>query len=113
MLTNVCLNKDVLEVAIKDWWDLSPTHIDLSNMNYRFIAYKQYVYGGVTNTLARKNVNLCQTVSPKRFMQCFKKKKDIFMYLTVKYEFLMLYEIWDTYLIYGLCAFPFNCLVKV
>ena len=38
---NVCLNKDVLEAVRRD---LSVTHIDLLNINYRFIAYKQYVW---------------------------------------------------------------------
>ena len=40
---NVCWNEDMLEAAIRAWWDLSLTDIDLSNINYRFIAYKQYV----------------------------------------------------------------------
>ena len=41
---NVYLNKDVLEAVIGAWLDLSVIDIDLSNINYRFIAYKQYVW---------------------------------------------------------------------
>ena len=40
---NVSRNKDVLEAAIGAWRDLSVTHTDLLNINYRFIAYKKYV----------------------------------------------------------------------
>ena len=29
----------------------------------------------------------------KRFVQYFKKKKDIFMYVTIMFYFMMLYEI--------------------
>ena len=37
---NVCLDKDVLGAA---WKDLSSKHVTINNINYRFIAYKQYV----------------------------------------------------------------------
>ena len=43
---NICLNKDELEAEIGTW-DLKVsrvTHIDLSNINYRFIVYKQSVW---------------------------------------------------------------------
>ena len=41
---NVCLNKDVLEAAIGAWQDLNYENMGLANINYRFIAYKQYVW---------------------------------------------------------------------
>ena len=44
VFANVCLNNDVLEAEIGAWRDLSVTDIDLSNVNYRFIAYKQYAW---------------------------------------------------------------------
>ena len=41
---NVSLNKDLLEVAIGIYGEFSVTHIELSNINYRIISYKNYVY---------------------------------------------------------------------
>ena len=40
---NVCLNKDALEAVSGAWRDISFTHIDLSSISHRFIAYKHYV----------------------------------------------------------------------
>ena len=58
---NVCLNKDVLEAAIGAWRDLSVTHIDLSNINYKFIEYKQSVWwsSGYLGKTKRKTLPNC------------------------------------------------------
>ena len=39
-----CMNpEDVLEAVIGAWRDLNVTHIDLSNVNHKFIARRQYI----------------------------------------------------------------------
>ena len=35
--------EDVLEAVIGAWRDLNVTHIDLSNVNHKFIARRQYI----------------------------------------------------------------------
>ena len=87
---NISWNKDVLEAAIGAWRDLSVTHTDLLNINYRFIAYKKYVSQSYGYSGKKKCKPLSNCVI-KKMVQYF--QKDIFKCLTVMYDFIMLYEI--------------------
>lgn len=44
VFNNVCLNKDVLQAAMGAWRDFNNTDLALTNINYRFISYKQYTW---------------------------------------------------------------------
>ena len=39
----ICLNKNVLEVALESWNDLRGDNKNYKNNNYRFISYRQYI----------------------------------------------------------------------
>lgn len=40
---SICLDKDVLEVALEGWNDLQGDSRTYDNKNYRFIAYRQFI----------------------------------------------------------------------
>ena len=40
---SICLNKDVLQVALSEWNDLRGDNKEFENNNFRFIAYMQYI----------------------------------------------------------------------
>ena len=42
--SSICLNKDVLEVALEGWNDIRGDNKDYKNENYRFIAYRQFIW---------------------------------------------------------------------
>ena len=40
---SICLNEDVLQVALSGWNDLREDDKQYENNNFRFIAYRQYI----------------------------------------------------------------------
>lgn len=42
--SSICLNKDVLEVALEGWNDMRGDNKEYKNENYRFIAYRQFIW---------------------------------------------------------------------
>ena len=41
---SICLNKDVLEVALEGWNDMNGDNKTYGNENYRYIAYRQFIW---------------------------------------------------------------------
>ena len=78
--------------AIEARQDISVTHIDLSNIKYRFIEYKQYAWWsqGYLGKKRRKPLPNCVI---KKIFTVFEKKNYIFTCLTALHDFIMLHEI--------------------
>ena len=105
---NVFLNKDILEAAIRAWRDLIVTHIDLSNINYRFTT-RRFIIVRSYKYLGKKNVSLYRTFLLKKIRVVFPEEEGHNYVLTVMYDFIMLFEI--CYLL-KLRASSFNYFVK-
>lgn len=91
-VANVCLSKDVLEATTGAWWDFLVTHIDLPNINYKFIAFKQYVWWNYGYLDKKKRKPLSSSVI-KKSCAVFPVREGHFNVPAILDNFIMLYEI--------------------
>ena len=72
---SICLNKDVLEFALEGWNDMNRDNKDYGNENYRFIAYRQFIwwYHGHLGRSNRTPMPNCILKKIRENLKIFKK----------------------------------------